>query len=135
MNTDEVYLHRIVRNLISNALKYTHQGGVLVCIRRRGADCVLQIWDSGEGISAENQNKIFEDFYRAHDGNVQGVGLGLAVVLRLSKLLGLEVDIKSVHGKGSCFSILIPTIPEQSVQKNRKCFLFKTHGQHSGRLY
>lgn len=118
VNTDPVYLHRIVRNLVSNALKYTHSGGVLIALRKRGNDCLLQIWDTGEGITDTNQGKIFDDFYRAHDGNVQGVGLGLAVVARLSKLLGLEVSIQSNYGKGSCFSLLISTTAPKPKQSN-----------------
>ena len=109
IKTDQVYLHRIIRNLISNAIKYTHSGAVVVCVRKRQNACLLQIRDSGEGISESNQNKIFEDFYRAHDGREQGLGLGLAVVARLSKLLDLRVNIRSAPGQGSCFSINLPT--------------------------
>jgi len=109
IKTDAVYLHRILRNLISNAIKYTHSGTVLVCVRQRKAGCLVQVRDSGEGISERDQHKIFEDFYRAHEGHEQGVGLGLAVVARLSKLLGLSVNIQSRLQQGSCFSLLLPT--------------------------
>ncbi|BDX05132.1 PAS domain-containing hybrid sensor histidine kinase/response regulator [Planctobacterium marinum] len=104
---DPVYLHRIVRNLISNALKYTHQGGVLVAVRKRGEKLLLQVWDTGEGISEANQEKIFQDFYRAHQGQESGLGLGLAVVARLSKLLNMPLTMRSQLRRGSCFSLTL----------------------------
>ena len=105
VKTDPVWLHRVIRNLVSNALKYTHSGGVLLTVRPRKNSYLVQVWDTGEGISETDSNKIFDDFYRAHDGNEQGIGLGLAVVSRLSKLLGLDLKLRSHKNKGSCFSL------------------------------
>lgn len=109
VKADPVYLHRIVRNLLSNALKYTDKGGVLLAVRPRGDKLLLQIWDTGEGISDTHQNNIFQDFYRAHDGTEAGLGLGLAVVSRLSKLMSIPLSLRSTEHRGSCFSLLLQT--------------------------
>ncbi|MCC2604803.1 PAS domain-containing hybrid sensor histidine kinase/response regulator [Planctobacterium marinum] len=111
---DPVYLHRIVRNLLSNALKYTHRGGVLLSVRRRQQQLLLQVWDTGEGISEQHQQHIFQDFYRAHDGQETGLGLGLAVVARLSKLMNMPLTLKSRVHQGSCFALLMPVAEKQA---------------------
>lgn len=112
---DPVYLHRIVRNLLSNALKYTHNGGVLLSVRQRQQQLLLQVWDTGEGISQHNQHHIFQDFFRAHDGQEAGLGLGLAVVARLSKLMEMPLTLRSQLHQGSCFSLQMP-VAQQQVQ-------------------
>lgn len=106
--SDPIYLQRIMRNLLSNAVKYTENGEVMLAIRGRREQILIQIYDTGEGITDTAKNKIFEDFYRAHEGNEQGVGLGLAVVARLSKLLDINLSLRSHFGKGSCFSLSLP---------------------------
>ncbi len=112
--TDPLYLHRIMRNLLSNAIKYCHQGGVLLALRKRQQGLLIQVFDTGEGIGEADQDKIFKDFYRAHEGSEPGVGLGLAVVTRLSKLLGLDIGLRSIKGRGSVFSLWLQ--PTQAVE-------------------
>jgi len=106
--SDPVLLGTMTRNLVANALRYTERGRVLVgCRRRRGA---VEIWvcDTGIGIAPEKQALIFEEFYQvanhARDFR-QGVGLGLAIVDRLARMLGHRVGLVSNPGRGSCFTI------------------------------
>lgn len=105
--SDRTYLLRITQNLLSNAIKYTLAGGVLLSVRKRGDKVLLQVWDTGVGIDASQQEKVFDDFYRAHDSIESGLGLGLSVVARLAKLLDIPLTLRSEPGKGSCFSLLL----------------------------
>ena len=109
--TDFELLKNILRNLLSNALKFCHQGGVLVSMRRRNGECLLQVWDTGIGIDAEHLAQIFDEYYqvgnKARD-STQGVGLGLAIVQRQARLLGTEVVCHSRPGKGSRFELSLP---------------------------
>ena len=106
--TDPTYLRRIVQNFLSNAIKYTHTGKVLLGVRKRGDYLQIAVWDTGPGIAAQQQNKVFDAFYRIQNQNVEGVGLGLSVAQRMSEQLGCELQINSVEGKGSCFSVTVP---------------------------
>ncbi|WP_200385535.1 PAS domain-containing sensor histidine kinase [Rhodocyclus tenuis] len=111
LHTDIKLLKSILRNLIDNALKFCHQGGVLVGIRRRRGRAVIQVWDTGRGISPENIELIFGEYYQI--GNEErdpekGVGLGLSIVLRQARLIGAEIACRSVAGKGSLFEIELP---------------------------
>lgn len=113
--TDAKLLLSMLNNLIGNALKYTDAGGILVGIRRRGDRAVIQIWDTGIGISAENTRKIYDEYFQignqARD-RAKGLGLGLSIVKRLAKLLGTEVICRSRHGKGSVFEFSLPLADE-----------------------
>jgi len=109
--TDAQLLDRMVRNLVENALRYTKRGGIVVGCRRRGGQVSLAVYDSGIGISADEQRQIFEEFYQI--GNPErdrrkGVGLGLSIVDRLAHLLGHQVSLRSRLGRGSCFAIVMP---------------------------
>ena len=115
--SDRHYLHRIVQNFVSNAIKYTQEGKVLVGCRRvtneHGEKCVeICVLDNGMGISDNEKAAIFDDFYRinAHQPshNIPGVGLGLSVVSRFSELLGHSVNCQSQLHRGSCFSVTVP---------------------------
>jgi CheY-like chemotaxis protein len=103
-------LRRIVQNLVSNAIKYTRSGGVLVGARKRGDQVVIQVWDTGLGIDDRDLQRIFNDFTRLdqHSQEAQGVGLGLGVVTRLSQLMSHPVRVYSRPGRGSCFEVELP---------------------------
>jgi two-component system, sensor histidine kinase len=99
---------------VSNAIRYTVDGTVLVSCRRRGDSVLLQVWDSGLGISQEQQARVFEEFYQvpgvkktaAHDR--KGLGLGLAIVKRLADLLHAPLKLQSQLGRGTVFSLELP---------------------------
>ena len=104
VSSDPVLLQRLVGNLLSNALRNTYRGGVLIAVRqRRGVPCI-EIWDTGVGIAKEHQKVIFQEFYRVPlQGTEEGFGLGLAIVSRLSEALGQPVSMASRSGRGSVF--------------------------------
>jgi len=113
IRSDVIFLERIASNLVSNAIRYTSTGGVLVGCRRRGEQLRLEVWDTGAGIPQDQQQLIFSEFYRLHhsDGDQGGgLGLGLAIVDRLGRLLKHQIEVKSVSGRGSRFSIAVPTV-------------------------
>jgi signal transduction histidine kinase len=108
---DELLLHRLLANLVANAVRYTDRGTVLICGRARGEDILIEVRDSGIGIPVEQQKNIFEEFYQI--GNVArdrslGIGLGLAIVARLARLLQTQVTVRSARGRGSVFSLRVP---------------------------
>ena len=111
--SDLSLLHRILLNLVSNALRYTNRGGVLVACRLRGGGQTLRIevWDTGIGIAAQHQQDIFKEFYQVgnseRDRN-QGLGLGLNIVQRTAQLLGHSLNIRSIPGRGTRFSVDVP---------------------------
>ncbi|XUJ37221.1 sensor histidine kinase [Bradyrhizobium japonicum] len=84
------------------------QGPYLLGCRRRGGDLRIEVWHTGVGIAAEDQKRIFEEFHRLAPGSEKGLGLGLAIVDRVSRLLGHAVDVRSRPGRGSCFAVTVP---------------------------
>lgn len=109
--SDAAMLQRILGNLVSNALRYTLNGRVLVAARRRGDSIRIDVYDTGPGIPAESLEDIFLEFHQL--GNPErdrrrGLGLGLAIVKRLAGLLGHPITIRSVVGRGSRFSVTLP---------------------------
>ena len=111
VRSDPVVLERMLRNLTSNALRYTERGGIIIGCRRRGASYAIEVWDSGPGIPAAESERIFEEFYQI--GNVardrsRGLGLGLAIVRRLADLLGHPIEMKTREGRGSVFRVYVP---------------------------
>jgi len=117
--SDGVLLERVLRNLITNAVRYTERGGVLVGCRRVGRFARIEVWDTGSGIPPEQLGRIFEEFYQV--GNPErdarrGLGLGLAIVNRVALLLGHPVGVRSRVGKGSVFSISVP-LAEETVER------------------
>ncbi len=111
VTSDRRLLRRLLQNLISNALKYTADGGVLVGARRCGDNGVrLDVFDTGCGIPAAKRRLIFREFERLGNAadETPGAGLGLSIVDRLSRVLGHEVALTSVVGKGSRFSVAVP---------------------------
>ena len=111
---DPMLLERVLSNLVSNAIRYTDSGGVLVGVRHTAQPDRLRIevWDTGRGIPAELQDKIFEEYFQVDNperDRGKGLGLGLAIVSRLARLLGApRVDVRSLPGRGSCFSLELP---------------------------
>lgn len=118
ISTDLRLLTRILRNFLSNACRYTEQGNILLGARRRGSMLRLEVWDTGRGIAAERMDSIFLEFNQLDVGRAadrKGVGLGLAIVERIAKILGYRVQVRSRPGRGSVFSIDVPlsrTMPE-----------------------
>ena len=114
VHADPLLVERILRNLVSNAIRYTVDGTVLVSCRRKGDSVLLQVWDSGLGISEEQQLRVFEEFYQvpsakevgAHER--KGLGLGLAIVKRLTDLLRAPLKMQSQLGRGTVFSVMLP---------------------------
>lgn len=107
LNTDPVLLSRIIGNLVSNAIRYTDRGGVLLAARLRGESWQVEVWDTGIGIEPEARADVFREFYRIerHSGTQEGFGLGLAIVRRLSDVLGLEIELHSRPGRGTLFRV------------------------------
>lgn len=108
--TDRLMLGRILRNLVHNAIRYTGAGGLLVAVRRRGDQLVIEIWDTGIGIAPDQLDLIWEEFFQVGEDRCdnRGLGLGLAIVWRLAKLLGYLVEVRSRPGRGSVFRLCIP---------------------------
>lgn len=107
--SDPALLQRILSNLISNALRYTEMGGVVVTCRQRGDTLRLEVWDTGPGIPQQYQEAIFCEFYRIDRTDARGgVGLGLAIVRSCSELLGYGVRLSSQMGRGSRFYLEVP---------------------------
>lgn len=108
---DETLLYQILNNLFSNAIRYTPQGNVGLRIVERGENLEFSVWDTGIGIDAGEHDRIFEEFYQAGDlerDRSKGLGLGLAIVSRASRLLKTRVNLESERGVGSAFSFLLP---------------------------
>ncbi|WP_319496874.1 PAS-domain containing protein [uncultured Cohaesibacter sp.] len=108
--SDASYLRRILQNLISNAIRYTARGKVLVGVRSRMGRLFIEVWDTGPGIPEHEQGKIFQEFQRlnATVSAADGMGLGLAIVERACRLLDHPLHLKSEVGKGTCFSVELP---------------------------
>lgn len=118
--TDELLLHRLLSNLVANAIRYTNNGSVMICCRRRGAAIQIEVRDSGIGIPPEKQGEIFREFYQignlARDRRL-GLGLGLAIVARLARLLETEVTVRSAPGRGSVFFLRVRAGEDRWVQE------------------
>lgn len=110
VHTDAAMLGRVLHNLVSNALRYTRRGGVLVGVRRRGADWRLQVWDTGVGIAEADRQRLFKAFTRgaqAPELEPQGLGLGLAIAQRFADALGAPITLQSRPGRGSVFTVTL----------------------------
>ncbi|MGE5477234.1 MAG: NahK/ErcS family hybrid sensor histidine kinase/response regulator [Bacteroidales bacterium] len=111
VRSDPALLARIVQNLVANAVRYTTRGSVLLGCRRQGDMVAIQVWDTGIGIPPERTKDIFEEFTQLGNperDRSQGLGLGLAIVDRLARLLDHGVTVTSVPGRGSMFSVRVP---------------------------
>ncbi len=117
VQSDPAMLERILRNLISNALRYTRNGRVLVGARRRGDKLRIEVHDTGIGIPADQLDDIFLEFHQLGNperNRHQGLGLGLAIVKRLAALLGHQITVRSRLGRGSCFAVTLPLAREST---------------------
>jgi signal transduction histidine kinase len=112
--SDPILLQRILGNLISNAVRYTHDGGILVAARATRQGLRLEIWDTGVGIAPVHHREIFREFYKvpSHAGTEDGFGLGLYIVARLTHILGHALTLQSRVGRGTVFRLALhPTDP------------------------
>jgi signal transduction histidine kinase len=109
--TDNKLLQSLLRNLIDNAIKYTRKGGVLVAIRRRGGQALVQVWDTGIAIGPEYLDSIFDEYFQVGNperDKAKGLGLGLAIAKRQAKLLRTKIVCRSRLGRGSVFEFRLP---------------------------
>ena len=119
IESDPVLLWRVILNLVSNAIRYTERGGVVVGIRRRGPICHLDVLDTGVGIPPSEQQRIFDEFYRGQAsvrGHAAGLGLGLSIVQRITETLGHSLSLTSYPGRGSRFRVTLPVVGHATEQ-------------------
>lgn len=122
VTSDATLIERIIVNLVSNAIHHGDGGRVLVASRRRADRVVIEVRDNGPGIPPESQGIVFQEFVQLHNprrARDQGLGLGLAIVRRLSDLLQLQLTLRSVPGRGAVFSIALPLAREGSDADSR----------------
>lgn len=113
VETDQILLRRVVQNFLSNAINYcpqaNRQGKVLLGVKRKKNSIIIEVWDNGPGIPKDKQATIFKEFERLNPNQAaSGLGLGLAISERITKLLGFTISVNSTLGKGTCFSLCIP---------------------------
>lgn len=111
VRSDINLLQSVLMNLVSNAIKFTAQGGILVSARKRGSDVLFQVWDTGSGIKSEHLEKIFDEFYQVDNpqgDRARGLGLGLSIVKRALLLLGQKITCRSQYRRGSVFGFRLP---------------------------
>jgi PAS domain S-box-containing protein len=109
IRSDKRMLAEIIRNLLSNAVRYTDRGRILLGCRRAGDNVRIEVWDSGVGISEDQLPHIFDEYYQGSGAaELSGFGLGLAIVKRLGEILDHRVDVHSISGKGTRFFIEVP---------------------------
>ncbi|NIX78147.1 hybrid sensor histidine kinase/response regulator [Microvirga terricola] len=112
VRSDRRLLRRLLQNLVSNAIKYTMAGRVIVGGRRNGLHLVIEVWDTGLGIPPSKQRIVFREFQRLDQGAkaARGLGLGLSIVERIGRVLGHPVALKSEAGRGSVFRVEVPVV-------------------------
>lgn len=120
VQTDPMVLSRLLRNLLDNAVKYTHQGGINILVSRQQDILKLSIQDTGIGIPRQELGKVFNEYHqianKRRDAR-QGIGLGLSIVQKLAHLLGSEVEVESKQGEGSTFSLTLPIVESQVLEQ------------------
>lgn len=138
VQADRALLERVMRNLLTNAIRYTNKGGILIGARLRGESVLVQVWDTGVGIPEEAKSRVFSEFQQAHespheDERDKGLGFGLAIVHKLCELMNLKLGLRSLDGRGSVFSLSIPTgDPARMRQSQAKAVVpkWQASGQH-----
>ncbi|WP_157723074.1 hybrid sensor histidine kinase/response regulator, partial [Stenotrophomonas pictorum] len=114
VRSDRRLLRRVLQNFMANALRYTRSGRIVLALRVRGGQVELQVWDTGPGIPEHHMQQIFTEFHRYQqpfDWGEQGLGLGLSICQRISRLLDHALNARSQPGHGSMFSITLPRVP------------------------
>ncbi len=122
VRSDRRLLRRVLQNFMANALRYTRSGRIVLALRVRGEQVELQVWDTGPGIPEHHMRQIFDEFHRYQqpfDWGEQGLGLGLSICQRISRLLGHALDARSQPGRGSMFSITLPRVAAQAPATTR----------------
>jgi CheY-like chemotaxis protein len=114
VESDQGLLRSIVQNFLSNAIRYTGKGGILVGIRRRGVHARIDVIDTGPGIPDDKQTAIFREFERLPGAGDGGIGLGLAIVERTARLIDARISLRSRVGHGSRFSVTLARAQEQA---------------------
>ncbi|SIT40119.1 Integral membrane sensor hybrid histidine kinase [Paraburkholderia ribeironis] len=126
VDSDPILVERVIRNLVSNAVRYTDRGRIVVGCRRRGSHVAVQIWDTGRGIPPDQHERVFQEYHQLGNperDRTKGLGLGLAIVRRVTDLLACRVTLRSEPGRGSCFEVAIersqrePGAPEASADE------------------
>jgi signal transduction histidine kinase/CheY-like chemotaxis protein len=111
IDSDQLLMLRVLRNLLANAIKYTKRGGVLLAARKRGAQVSVGVWDTGPGIHKQELDRVFEEFYRGASSRGQekgGFGLGLSIVKRICGVLGHALVVTTRPGTGTVFRVELP---------------------------
>jgi signal transduction histidine kinase len=119
VRSDSTLLEQVLSNLLSNAMRHTSRGGVLVAARPRGEEVRLEIWDTGIGIGQADLERIFEEFVQVHNpqrDRRKGLGLGLSIARRAAALIGSSIDVRSREGKGSRFMVAQPRCRRREVE-------------------
>jgi CheY-like chemotaxis protein len=123
VRTDPMLIERVLRNLLTNAVKYTSAGAVTVCIRTQDREVLIEVSDTGPGIPADQQSRIFEEYVQLANPARQrrhGVGLGLAIVKRIDALLDLHLTIESEVGAGSTFRFVVPASSDAILRQSQR---------------
>ena len=126
VESDPALLERILGNFMSNAIRYTDKGSVLIGCRRKGSEISIEVWDTGCGISDDQMSLIYEDFYQVENkerDRGKGLGLGLALAKRLSDSLDHKIDSKSSLGRGSCFSVRVDLAKNKADTNQEEIFM------------
>ncbi len=113
VQASELYLHELIQNFITNAIKYTKQGSITISVRKKAGELTFSVTDTGIGISKSDQKRVFEKFFRSEDYRTRetsGTGLGLYVAKKLSHLLGTTISLESRLNHGSTFSFSLPQV-------------------------
>jgi PAS domain S-box-containing protein len=137
VRSDPALLERVLRNLLTNAIRYTAKGKILLGARRTGSSVRIEVWDTGIGIDHDTLDHIFEEFYQADNperDRSRGLGLGLAIIERLATLLEHKLGVRSWPGKGSVFDITLPLTEEPSATDYHERHASQPAGNLQGRL-
>src|SRR5262249_37769665 len=137
VRSDTIMLERILLNLVSNSVTHTVSGGIVVGCRRRGRQLRIEVWDSGSGIPKDQHQNIFAEFHQLGSPQQErrsGLGLGLAIVDRLCRLLDHQIELTSALGNGSRFSVIVPLVAAQALTAEPKGSVGAALGSIRGKL-